>query len=642
MCRSDVLLTGFDGEVDWWYITKVRGFGDTYLYIDSKTSEEKFKVGYYLRSQYSAFGATLLPFTGAYKDQTKSFVAFGEYSTSHNANKEFSKFYEQGAHQKGIFGWTEVGNSQWKGFYIEHSLPYFPQLFQQGKTFMNPPINFDPRIITANLDQKQIYRVSLYFSYYGWRHPFFYRNLMPMSSSGCVKINLLDNGQIKPHYEYRDKQVPIDQKESAKEKILRTTSTYTGAIIEIVDINPFSVVHTHRSKPSQHIFCVSIDTKARFIDFMSQYKYVSNQGIVSNVHQVRSSSLNDVKPYFSFYDANDKLIHPGVSLDRATQAEFITKKITFNNNITAETMINFNQGTTGIGNDIWYGLIKNGEGSSRVNPYLEAGKQVYISTWSFSDRKAWWRSNGMNARVLEPTFQVQVYGSTIKWKSNCQNDHSKIAYTKEKDHNVWNVCVGGGNLYTTDKSKKDNSVIKSSILLCLKLDNLRGALESITEDTWDGSKGEDKTEFDNYTKAYKVFKNKVLKMEDGDYISDFIEDYNPNAPIPTGYSDLLGEEFSRSSASAEKLCQALLNIPIKTKFTVTKVRNNRNMVNIRTDLFDRKIMFEYRYSEPLEPTQNLNDDPNRLVQLENLIPLKAATEYNKQLNIEDNSKKRKI
>ncbi|KAF2074166.1 hypothetical protein CYY_004511, partial [Polysphondylium violaceum] len=304
MCRADKILTGKDDEVDWWFITKVKGFGDVYLYVDSTMDNTAtFKTGYYLRSVHSALGSTVSPFTGGSPDDKKNFISFCDYAASSNqATESFSKFYEAGAHQKGMIGWTETSNNEWKGFYIDHSMPYFPQI--HSKTFMNGPINFDPEKITATLTQEQLSLTRMYFSYYGWRKPFFGRNLMPIDSGGCVKDYLLKHDQDRsdPIYRFKEKFIKPDQKESAeKEKIAQNERNLKGAVIKMDDIFPFAIVHTHKLKPSQHIFCISIDTKDKFLDFFKHYQYISNEGIVSNIHKVSDSSLSDIKPYISLY-----------------------------------------------------------------------------------------------------------------------------------------------------------------------------------------------------------------------------------------------------------------------------------------------------------------------------------------------------
>ncbi|KAF2071008.1 hypothetical protein CYY_007668 [Polysphondylium violaceum] len=651
MCRRDVLLTGDDKEVDWWFITKVRGFGDTYLYFDSKMTSNTFLEGHYLRSKYSALGATLFPFTGDRVDDKKNFVSFVDYATSHNAKRSFSKFYEMGAHQKGIFGWTEISRTNWKGFYIDHSMPYFPQLFRQGTTFMNPPINFDPRSI-SNLKNLKVgikNKIGLYFSYYGWKNPFFYRNLMPMDCSGCVKKFLLDNGQEKEVYTYHDKTVRIINKKKGVDAILKATNNLAGTQIEIDDVNPFSVVYTLKLKPSQHIFCLSIDTKVKFKDFMDHYKYVSDQGIVSNVHRVSDLSLPDIKAYVSLYDENDSCQDKDIAkIDRSKQAQYITKKIAFVGDITAETMINVNQDPKARGKDVWYGLIENGKATPKKEPYLDTDQTVYISTWSLEDKNAWWRSNGMNKIVLEPTFTAKVYDSEIKWKSNCQNDHSKIAFTGEKGHKTWNVCIGGGNLYTTAK-QKDITAIKSSIVLCLKLDGLHQALTATKTGTWDGSKDkQDEIEYNTYKKEYDKLKDTVLNMEDGDYLVDFIETDGvtpKKVPVLKGYSKLLAKEFVDSRLRAQKLCQKLKETPVERKFSFKKLP--QGMLSIETKLKVEKILFKNAFllgedvkrksTKRQAKSNNMDDDEpvyigEYIPLFKSLIPSEAVTEFNKQIN----------
>ncbi|KAF2070264.1 hypothetical protein CYY_008411, partial [Polysphondylium violaceum] len=86
-CMSDGLL-GTSKQVDWWFIIKIKGFSDVYYYYDSDMDgkeEKNFKIGYFLRSKYSAFGATLLPYANQDGDGreittlTTNFIAYNDH-----------------------------------------------------------------------------------------------------------------------------------------------------------------------------------------------------------------------------------------------------------------------------------------------------------------------------------------------------------------------------------------------------------------------------------------------------------------------------------------------------------------------------------------------------------------------------------
>ncbi|KAF2074115.1 hypothetical protein CYY_004557 [Polysphondylium violaceum] len=640
MCRADKILTGKDDEVDWWFITKVKGFGDVYLYVDSNMDNTAtFKTGYYLRSVYSALGSTLSPFTGEGVNNKKNFISFCDHAAfnqpSSDPKKEpvFNKLYVEGAHQKGIIGWTEVSDTQWKGFYIDHTLPYFPQI--HSKTFMNSPINFDPEKITTPRTEMKLYLTSMYFSYYGWRKPFFGRNLMPYDSNGgCVKDYLLkhDQDNSAPPIKLREHFINPHEKETKEnERITHNERTGSGAFLKMDDIFPFAIIHTHKQKPSQHIFCISIDTKDKFLDFFKHYQYISNEGIVSNIHKVSDSSLSNIKSYISLYDEKGEHKQP-TKVARTTG--FKNQKLSFVKGITAESTINVNLGPA-IGNDVWKGLIANQ--ASKAEPYLENEAKIFISTWSDGDKEVWWRKNN---QIKEPVFIADIYNSKIKWKSNTHDEHSKVAFTESQDHKLWNVCISGGNLYGHSKTDP----IKSSIILCLKLDALHSALTKLKVRTWDGTTSlAEETEYDAYQKAFGDLKKSVMKMDEDKYV-EFIGSNNVDITKAPGYKDPLASELTISIIKSKRLCKKLLDQSSETPSFKYSQPNDQGLINQVATANLHTIKFENSYTvkKPKIAGRHQDPDGDRLVQLgakeetfmdlfNTLIPPDASKEYQLQL-----------
>ncbi|KAF2077583.1 hypothetical protein CYY_001124 [Polysphondylium violaceum] len=174
VCMRDELITNqASTEVSWWMIIKIKGFSDLYRYFDSEmdaTGQDKFQVGYFLRSKYSAFGATLLPYSTqkGVRPTDTGFLAYNDNILNDELLNDNS-FYQAGAHEKGIIGWSKTSS---KGMIIQHSLPKFPN--GPTKTGMNSPILND-----KVKDLKDDKTMKIYFTTYGWQANFFGPNLMP-------------------------------------------------------------------------------------------------------------------------------------------------------------------------------------------------------------------------------------------------------------------------------------------------------------------------------------------------------------------------------------------------------------------------------------------------------------------------------
>jgi len=469
VCISDELITGQAVQVDWWFIIKIRGFSDVYYYYDSTMTAAEFKIGHFLRSRYSAFGATLLPYanavldTLAYKNykvaKDTGFLAYGD-SLKHG-EIDVKDFYTYGAHEKGLIGWSTKNPGV--GLIIQHSLPNFP--YGVGTT-MNPPI-----INQYVLAVKDIPFVQMYFTQYGWKNNFFGKNLMPYYIPG------------RKHF--------AESKEPFMKYAVQTRSggTKYGSIkyINHSDFELFSLLYTTLVKPSQQIFCSSLldastdppSTPGKKVKDMVQYlSNLSDRGLFAAKHSDNAGKY--------FPSSGGLVSYPGdlaPEITREIDDEATNKHIYKEKTIKVGTFDYYMRITAGSDKsnggkgkrvDVWRSLLL----SPSNQPKLATTEEFYISTWANKAPDSWWKSNN---KIISPTFKIKVYDNIFKWDGNTHQEHSKIGFRKSGGTD-WNVCSSGGNLYFNDKKG-----IKSSLLICFKSDGLRGALLSILDSAADAA-----------------------------------------------------------------------------------------------------------------------------------------------------------
>ncbi|KAF2070265.1 hypothetical protein CYY_008412 [Polysphondylium violaceum] len=474
-CMSDELLTGTSKEVDWWFIIKIRGFSDVYYYYDSdmdKKNEANFKIGYFLRSKFSAFGATLLPYANQDGNGVPittlktNFIAYNDHFTlvTKSSGKKFSDntFYDKGAHEKGLIGWSKTDPG--KGLIIQHSLPNFPYGYERG--MFQPVMNDNIKDLNGKQDIKG-QEIKMYFTMYGWKTNIFGPNLMPYHIPG--RKFYVTPEEAKPNVHGHGTRVQTGALQLSNKIAYTTTSQY----------ELFSLLFTTTVKPSQQIFCSSLvdedkktspGTKVKeMVQFMSD---LSDGGLYAG-------KFNEIETSLTEYVSYEK--QPLVKV-RPSRPVFSEKEIKVGEyNYYMRINHQNDEGIDGKGkvDDIWKSLI-----DSRKEPNLVITDQdtsqlnnLAISTWAYSKPDSWWKG-----KIVSPVFKINAHDNTFTWKGNSNQEHSKIAFrTKDIDSAKWNVCSSGGNLYSTGKEK-----IKSSLLICFKANGLRQALQNIM--TNDGDK----------------------------------------------------------------------------------------------------------------------------------------------------------
>ncbi|KAF2077063.1 hypothetical protein CYY_001630 [Polysphondylium violaceum] len=543
-CQRDIHITGESNKmVDWWLIIKVRGFSDYYLYMDSLLQEDKFKIGYFLRSSKSALGSTMFPYTGKNIDEGKKsyinynnqMVVFDQKSPFKTRNKDNLEYYKEGAHEKGFIAFNRGTNEDdWKGFFLQHSLPKMMNYREEGKLrYLNEPIDFSGRF-KEKLN-------NLYFTYYGWEKPFFGRNLMPYSPQGIQLLQKI--GNIENVRESQVDSVDLNTQEGQKKVADRENTFLTsGGTLGFLNMNPFSLIYTTLVKPSQHLLCISIENKASFEDLIGQLALTSNKGIVSTLyreHQGKTKAFHDFRKHlYLSEDSQNPTVY-------ATRAEGFHKKDIKVKFETRETKFYTAVNVAGPKNkkDIWKNLI---EDTNTNQPSLAAGHKMSISTWVTKQKSAWWRTDTYKTQVLEHKLQTksEIDQSVFTWQSNSNQEHSKIGFTEKSDHPNWNFCSSGGNLYAKEKAS-----MKSSLIICFTSNNLNKALNGLRGDTYiadvganeDGEDTDDK--IDGQTKdliemSQTKAKNLIIAVKG--LTSSVTQEIIPQAPILTSVAKQLG------------------------------------------------------------------------------------------------------
>ncbi|KAF2070533.1 hypothetical protein CYY_008151 [Polysphondylium violaceum] len=478
-CMSDELLTGTSKHVDWWFIIKIKGFSDVYYYYDSDMDakeEETFKTGYFLRSKFSAFGATLLPYANQDGDGKKittlktNFIAYNDHFNIIEKIKktEDSKFYTEGAHEKGLIGWSTQNAG--KGLIIQHSLPNFPNGNDRG--MFQPVMNDNIKALNGKLGDKG-QEIKMYFTMYGWKTNIFAPNLMPYHIPGRKFYKTPE--EVKPNQHNYGTRTQTGSLNQPKMIAYTTTSQY----------ELFSLLYTTTVKPSQQIFCSSLvddDQSAgagpgkkvkEMVEFMSGLSdvglYAGKYNEIDKSFTGKDSTGKDIQhvsyPYHSFQKTRTS----------GTTPTFVEKEIKvgqYDYYMRINDQSDGANGGQGKVNDIWNSLTLSSKEPKLATTDL---KTLAISTWTRSKEASWWKD-----KIVSPVFKITVHDNTFKWVGNSNQEHSKIAFrTQENDSDKWNVCSSGGNLYGTSKTQ-----IKSSLLICFKAKGLRKAFESImtTED----------------------------------------------------------------------------------------------------------------------------------------------------------------
>ncbi|KAF2073844.1 hypothetical protein CYY_004840 [Polysphondylium violaceum] len=485
-CKRDKLLTKTESEVDWWFIIKIKGFTDLYLYFDSVMEEsgtQEFMKGSFLRSKYSALGLTLLPYTGV---TDHKYFAIGDsllvYDEKGNRRKD-QMFYKDGAHEKNFFG---LGTDLEQGVHIQHSLPQFPSVYYDSKSkkqFLSPPMdpkNFMDYYDSLDKEVNPPFSNSMDFFYLfskmGWEKPFFNSNLCSYQS----QKDLNDMGL--PEEENTDQITPgiiiMNSINNYGDGIKKTMgSKVSGG--EASDLNCFGIIHTNDCKPSQHIFCNTIRKKDEFIHLIENMAPLSNKGLYSPLHNLDQANQNQLDPtnkYLSLVGLKTATVDNSQSGIKV----FGSPPLPSNSKTKFYHKVNY-----GISNniDVWKNAFFSTILPITAQPSLATDETVYISTWSkVPNDKFWYDEKPYNTKVFIPSFAIDMkykLGKVV-WTGSCKEEHSKIAFKKEETiGSVWNVCVSGGNLYEETRESSKDSPIKGSLLTCFKADNLNAALKKI-------------------------------------------------------------------------------------------------------------------------------------------------------------------
>eukprot|EP01132_Coremiostelium_polycephalum_P002197 gene2197-2708_t len=497
---------GAEKSVDWWFIYKVKGFSDVYLYFDSEMTGD-FIQGNFLRSKYSALGGTFeqfsLPNGG---NQWLSYNDHAHFVTKTSGGS--NKFYQKGAHEKGFIGWENSGAT---GVFIQHSLPRFP-IFTKDKTtkktILNPPVDID---LKFNTDAERE-RMERLFPFFGWNNMFFGRNLMTsynprdadrtliVNSDSAGDRNFVGTGEDEDENENDEDKEP-EELEDYSNLMRSETYEYTYTLpmikqektkmatwkekikklnvptINVQNSNPFGTLYTGGIKPTQHIFCANINGKDTLIKLIEFLSYLSDEGLVSTVKNfddddikaaTKKNSGNRPDTDFDGTDVNEP------ENDEKYQDAIKTLELQLNPNLKTYSKINAAKDNR---HDVWASV----ESITTIEPYLKKVDNMFVSTW---------KSRGQdfveddNKRVIKfsdvvSSLNVKVGGKlqTVSWKSNTNQEHSKVAFLeKPSSKDVWNVCVSGGNLYLWGSKK-----IKSSLVMCFSHSPLSKAMLKLTQ-----------------------------------------------------------------------------------------------------------------------------------------------------------------
>ncbi|KAF2077802.1 hypothetical protein CYY_000923 [Polysphondylium violaceum] len=554
MCKRDALIfPGSKIDVSFWWIFKIRGTSDKYLYYDSLMDQENFIQGNFLRHERSALGLTMNEYIKdnpqGRQNQDAHFIAYNDHILSVNQKKARYKntsFYKSGAHEKGFIGFKSLKNNgnKWKGSFIQHSLPKFPIPFYDKRNDLKvvPPFEFPTNIKNADF----------YYPYIGWGYwGVFGSNLLPWSAYDNLKTYLSPNSEISKKVvdlnqednddddsdgdaddiqvggdsddgedmDTDDDLVDVNNNNSKKrknqsqggrgKKKLRLEDTpmkfYSKTEFQFFNNQGINLRARHfqpQRKPTQHIFCSSLDGPQEIKDLIEYLALLSVDGINSNFFDRDFKTLfkgkfglkldptkigtpfvpekstfkyggkgNDGNVFFSGEDLKKPDLQKD-SIKKYIESVF-KKKITLGstNYFMAINAASDNK------NDIWKSLVIC---DANVQPCLERDSskintKFYVSTWVQQNNKnPWYQGIFQTDFHFRANVKFFKNKAQILWKPNTQQEHSKFAIKENSDANDWNICVSGGNLYEA-RAKP----IKSSLLMCFANKGLHKAIKNL-------------------------------------------------------------------------------------------------------------------------------------------------------------------
>eukprot|EP01132_Coremiostelium_polycephalum_P002636 gene2636-3274_t len=497
--------------VDWWFIYKLKGFSDVYLYFDSEMkSSDSFLKGNFLRSKYSALGATMEKYS---IDDKNEWFAWNDHNIDRNGKKENS-FYRAGAHEKGFIGYKSDLS---EGFFIQHSLPNWPVTNSDNKNLINPPVPMDLNFKNNN-DRERMERL---FPFYGWTKPFFPKNLMTSFNPGGVSKSTIKKSDSSGDIPFKagddDKEKEVDNSNKKKRDIEFTkdvdfqtdyekitikykyqkvglgveksrVNTFFNNLdrmntpsINIEDSNPYATVYSSHIKPTQHIFCSNIDDKDNLMKLIMFLSYLSQEGIYSYHSNIKNDEIGEVMKKYkdsrhpidltledNSDDENMNLIDPindPEYLDsiKSEQVELGGMDVYMKINAAQESY-----------RDVWASLE-----DKRNHPFFvkdSNSRQLLVSTWSsYTDFYEKTNLREKKLKFSDNTFSINVRVGgllqTVEWTSKSNSEHSKIGVIENyKSDEPWNVCLSGGNIYKWGRLIK-SSLLVSDAILALKAPN---------------------------------------------------------------------------------------------------------------------------------------------------------------------------
>ncbi|EFA78183.1 hypothetical protein PPL_08833 [Heterostelium album PN500] len=443
-CQRDSLLTNDQQSVDFWVTIKLPGFMDLYLYHDSLMDSPMFLVrlkidlflvqGRFLRSKFSGFGMTLDQIN---EDESSDFLAY-----NNNFNKKWSfqtisgpddKYWSM-THEKGMISWGKND-----GFWLQHSLPKFPNL--KGNKNENGFVKIDHFDLIEDVPDYLVDTLEfLEFAYKGLPpNHIFDSNLRSKSGSPCPNLDIFKK-----------------EKMSLLSDILKEFQLRPSWDYKTVDLNYLFMDIPRADSFAQHIVCVSLSSIQK-VDQMIEYLSYLNPDIDRGTVASRSGSKR--------FKKIDKIVATTQTIQATDNFKFHLSVQPFTHQI----------------GSIWNNLFKEECKTQPCLPFPEKGKSsdLTISTWTTADAQFGFQKQLVKLAKFKTTYEVLTKTQEFKWGAGygSEMDHSKLAYLppgeKYKD---WNVCFGGENMYCS------KSACYGSLLFCFKSDNLAGAFRSIEDD----------------------------------------------------------------------------------------------------------------------------------------------------------------
>ncbi|EGG16267.1 hypothetical protein DFA_09297 [Cavenderia fasciculata] len=517
--RDQRLFQGDEVAVDWWFIHKLRGFSDTYLYFDSLMGEEDLKVGRFLRSKNSALGATMIKI-----DKTVTYLAFNDQVT-----KKMKSSFKINAHEKGIIAWDKGQGED--GIYIHHSMPNFPNSIFEGRrvsheTWASPYMEDDQLI-----DDK----FSDIFPFLGWHNNFFPTNVMSQTSlfrNGhrdlVTKTKPQDDDAYvppgeEPEEEDLDHEIDTDEKpefddtaidpkrdvDSTLHPISRNHSNKSKAL----DINPYALSMENKNVFGQHLFCLTLfDANSKVPDKWSCEKDEDNppppgedtmiglflkflaRGSGNGITYTHSYGLEeDDKKYLKFRPDDHYSTEFEKQCFQFKNQPFYFATSTLKRHQEEDGMVSIHSKYS----DVW-GILEEpcNQDNLQERPCLGQGEKLWISTWRGSNKvdtslkehreklqlatfAKTFTSNEMEQTITWGRTSISVSGSENAESFGTTSDHSKFAYLfDDKKDRLWNIAISGGNLHTYNPIK-DKYQGSNAFLICFASNNLANALENI-------------------------------------------------------------------------------------------------------------------------------------------------------------------